>query len=403
MSEPAPERVRVSGPLAAYADGFRAHLVVERGYSLGAAKAQLELVADASRWMESEGLDVASLTPRVVGRFVAERRRQGYLRKVSPRSLRRLLGYLDGLGVLPPAEEVVVSPVERLLEAFCGYLIEERGLAPGSVERYEGIARLFLAERAEPLADDLARLSGAEVSAFVLRQSRRRGQRSAATMACALRSLLRFLHVSGLVAAPLAAAVPSVVRRREDLPRAVSAEQVRRLLDSCERDTLLGCRDYAVLMLLARLGLRCGEVAALQLDDVDWRAGELLVRGKGSRLDRLPLPVDVGEALADYLCRGRPRGFGRTLLLRSCAPLVGLSRGAVSDVVVRACKRVGIAPIRAHRLRHTLASELLRHGAGLAEIGQVLRHQDLKTTATYAKIDRKALSRLALPWPGSWS
>jgi integrase/recombinase XerD len=402
MSEPAPDRVRVSGPLAMFADGFCGHLV-EQGHSLWSAQAHLALVAHVSRWMESEGLDVAQFTPQAVERFVAERRRQGYVTKVSPKSLRPLLGYLDGLGALRPGEDAVGTPVEQLLEAFCGYLLEERGLVAGSVRLYEGIARLFLAERSEPIADDLAHLSGAEVNAFVLRESRRRGQRSAETVVCALRSLLRFLHVQGWIAVPLAAVVPSVARRREDLPRGLPAEQVRLLLESCDRDSTVGCRDYAILTLLARLGLRCGEVAELELDDMDWRAGEIVIRGKGSRIDRLQLPSDLGEALADYLCRGRPRGFGRSLFLRSCAPLVGLSSGGVSDVVASACKRAGIAPVRAHRLRHTIASELLRRGAGLPEIGQVLRHENLQTTAVYAKVDRAALSRLALAWPGSES
>jgi integrase len=204
-----------------------------------------------------------------------------------------------------------------------------------------------------------------------------------------------------VIAAPLAAAVPSVACRREDLPRGIAAGQVRLLLDSCDRSTPAGRRDYAIVLLLSRLGLRCGEVAGLDFDDVDWRAGELVVRGKGSRIDRLPLSSDVGEAVADYLRHGRPRGFGRAVFLRACAPVTRLSAGNVSDVVVRACKRAGVARVGAHRLRHTVASELLSRGAGLVEIGQVLRHQDLRTTALYAKVDRQALSRLALPWPGS--
>jgi integrase/recombinase XerD len=402
MSEPAPDRVQVNGPLATFADGFRAHLV-EQGHSLWSAQAHLGLLAHVSRWLETEGLDVARFTPQAVERFLAERQRQGYLTKVSPKSLRRLLGYLDGVGVLPPGEDAVGTPVALLLDAYCSYLLEERGLVAGSVRLYEGIARVFLAERSEPIGDDLARLSGAEVNAFVLRESRRRGQRSAETVVCALRSLLRFLHVQGWIAAPLAAAVPSVARRREDLPRGLEVGQVRLLLESCDRDTSLGRRDFAILTLLIRLGLRCGEVAELELDDVDWRAGEIVIRGKGSRIDRLPLASDVGEALADYLCRGRRRGFGRALFLRVCAPLVGLSSGGVSDVVARACKRAGIAPVRAHRLRHTIACELLRRGAGLPEIGQVLRHESLQTTAVYAKVDRAALSLLALAWPGSES
>ncbi len=212
--------------------------------------------------------------------------------------------------------------------------------------------------------------------------------------------MLRFLHVQGLITMPLAAAVPSVAQRREGLPRALPAGQVAGLLESCDRSTPVGCRDYAILLLLARLGLRCGEVAGLALDDLGWRAGELVVHGKHSRTDRLPLPCDVGEALSDYLRRARPPGFGRTVFLRSQAPIGRLSGDGVSEVVVRAARRAGIGPVRAHRLRHTVATELLRRGAGLVEIGQMLRHQSLEVTAVYAKVDRAALSQLALPWPG---
>lgn len=396
---PTPDRVRVSGPLARLADGFRVDLI-ERGYSLWGAQEQLYLLAHVSRWMESEGLELAVLTPAALERYFVWRREQGYLSGLSPKSLRQLLGYLDRLGVLP-AEDAVPSPVEQLLAEFRGYLLEERGMAAGSVRLYERIARLFLEERSELLADDLARLSGAEVNVFVSREARRRSYWSARTVVAALRALLRFLHVRGLIEEPLAAAVPSVARRQEDLPRGLPAGQVRLLLDSCDRSTPVGCRDYAILLLLSRLGLRGGEVAGLELDDLDWRAGEVEIRGKGSRVDRLPLPDDVGRAVADYLRHGRPRGFGRAVFLTASAPLIGVSRGAVSDIVVRACERAGVPPVRCHCLRHTVASELLSRGAGLAEIGQVLRHRDLRTTAIYAKVDRQALSGLALPWPGS--
>lgn len=396
--QPAPERVRVSGPLARFADGFRVDLM-ERGYSLWRAQEQLYLLAHVSRWMQADGLEVAVLTPATLESYFVWRRREGYRKSLSPLSLRRLLGYLDGLGVLP-AEDVVASPVDGLLGEFRRYLLQERGVAARTVELYEPAARLFLSGRSEPLADDLARLSGADVNTFVLREARRLPARSAEMMVRAVRALLRFLYVQGVIAAPLAAAVPSVARRSEDLPRGIAAGEVRLLVESCDRSTPVGRRDYAIL-LLSRLGLRCGEVAGLDLEDVDWRAGELLIRGKGSRQDMLPLPSDAGEALADYLRRGRPCGFGRAVFLHAHAPLTRVSRGNVSDIVVRACKRAGIARVGAHRLRHTVASELLSRGAGLVEIGQVLRHQDLRTTALYAKVDRHALSQLALPWPGS--
>jgi len=399
MTKPRPDRSRVSGPLASFADGYCAHLVAQ-GYSPRSAQFHLQLLAQLSGWMQAEGLDVAGLVPGAVERFWAERRRRGDVSRITQGRLRPLLGYLDGLGMLLAAGDVAPTELDRLLEQFCGYLVEERGLVAGSVRLYAGVARRFLTERSEPLADDLACLSGADVNAFVLRESRRVRPRTAETVVCALRALLRFLHVHGWIATPLATGVPSVPQRREDLPRGLPPGQVTRLLASCDRTTKIGCRDYAILMLLARLGLRSGEVAALQLDDVDWRAGEVVIRGKRSRLDRLPLPGDVGEALADYLWRARPRGFGRTVFLRSLAPVDGLSGDGVSEVVVRACGRAGIAPARAHRLRHTIATEMLWHGVGLAEIGQVLRHESLEVTAVYAKVDRSALSRLALAWPG---
>ncbi|MCA1700632.1 MAG: site-specific integrase [Actinobacteria bacterium] len=402
MVKSGPERVRVNGPLAPFADGFCAHLA-KLGYQASSARSHLELLADVSRWMDAEGLDIPALMPRAVERFLVDRRRRGRRSGLSPNGLRPLLDYMCGLGVLPAVEEFGATAVDQLVGRFCAYLLDERGLAPGSVRLYARVASRFLGERPKPLTDALGALAASDVYAFVLRESRRVQPRTAETVVCALRALLRFLHVQGSVAMPLAEAVPSVAQRREDLPRALPAGDVKLLLDSCDRATAVGCRDYAILALLARLGLRAGEVAALELDDVDWRAAELVVHGKRCRIDRLPLPHDVGEALADYLSRARPPGFGRTVFLRAKAPLVGLSGDGVSEVVHRGCVRAGVAPVRAHRLRHTVATELLRRGAGLPEIGQVLRHQSFEATAVYAKVDREALSGLALPWPGAGS
>jgi integrase len=213
--------------------------------------------------------------------------------------------------------------------------------------------------------------------------------------------LLRYLHVAGLISAPLVWAVPSVADLRDrSLPRGLERAAVRRLLASCDRRRLVGRRDYAILLLLSRLGLRAGEVAGMRLDDVDWRRGELLVRGKGNRQDVLPLPVDVGEAMVSYL-RRRPRCECRALFLRVTAPRAAMDRCTVAWVVRAACDRAGLPRVGAHRLRHTAATEMLRAGASLAEIGQVLRHRELKTTTIYAKVDRKALRPLARPWPVS--
>ncbi len=400
MAEPMLDRVRVSGPLAGFADGFRGQLG-EQGYKPYAMQFQLQLLAHLSRWMQAQGVDVGELSPVIVERFLAERRGQRYASRISLKGLRPLLGYLDGIGMLPVAEGPARAAIDELLDQFCGFLREERGLVAGSIALYERIARRFLVERSEPLADALARLTGAEINAFVLGEARRVRPRTAETVVCALRALLRFLHVQGWIARPLVSVVPSVPQRRENLPRGLPAGQVGLLLSSCDRATPAGSRDYAIVLMLSRLGLRASEVAGVTLDDIDWRLGELVIRGKRSRIDRLPLPAEVGEALAEYLARARPRGFGRMVFLRVQAPLGAMSGDAVSEVVIRACRRAGIAPVRAHRLRHTIATEMLRAGAGLTEIGQVLRHQSSDVTAVYAKVDRQALSRLALPWPGS--
>ena len=320
MTEPMPDRVRVSGPLVLFADGFRGQLG-EQGYTPCAAQFQLQLLAHLSRWMQAHGVDVGELSPVIVERFLAERRGQRYASRVSLKGLGPLLGYLDGLGMLPVAEESARSPIDELLDQFCAFLREERGLVAGSIALYERIARRFLVERSEPLADDLARLTGAEINAFVLGEARRVRPRTAETVVCALRALLRFLHVQGWIARPLVSVVPSVPQRRENLPRGLAPGQVALLLSSCDRSTPTGSRDYAIVLLLSRLGLRAGEVAGVTLDDIDWRLGELVICGKRSRIDRLPLPAEVGEALAEYLARGRPRGFGRTVFLRAQAPL----------------------------------------------------------------------------------
>ena len=216
-----------------------------------------------------------------------------------------------------------------------------------------------------------------------------------------LRSLLGFLHLRGLIGGPLADAVPSTASwRLSGLPRALEPEQLKALLDSCDRETAGGRRDYAVLVMLARLGLRAGEVAALGLEDVDWRAGELRITGKGRRAERLPLPADVGEAIVAYLQDGRPAtAQDRSLIVRVRAPHHAMTTGGITQIVFAAAGRAGLGAMHSHRLRHTAATQMLRAGASLEEVGQVLRHRQVLTTATYAKVDRDALRALARPWP----
>jgi len=265
------------------------------------------------------------------------------------------------------------------------------------------MVRPFVTDRVRAADGQLAvqRLTASEVGAFVVTQSHKR-PRSVGRIVTALRSLLRFLYVDGIIDRPLAGAVPSVAGwSLSSLPRTLARDQVVALLTSCDRSTSTGCRDFAILTLLVRLGLRAGEVAGLRLDDLDWRRGEITVRGKGNRLDRLPLPDDVGRAIVEYLRHARPSAtLGRTVFVWAHAPYCALSSTAVTTVVANAGRRAGLGLIGAHRLRHTAATSMLRAGGSLTEIGQVLRHRRVLTTAIYAKVDLQALRLVGRRWPG---
>lgn len=401
-----PTGAHVRGPLRPFVRGFLLELF-ELGYSWTAQGSRLRLMAELSSWMAARGMGPGDLTRPLLEQFLGEARALcPGARWCSPSSERQLLGYLRGLGVLPEPEVPVLSdPLDRLLDEFAEYLVRERGLAAGSstVRDYRRVARLFLSGRIDP-DGDLDRLTAGDVSGFVLAQCRRLGSaRSGKLIVTVLRGLLRFLYLEGLTASDLTGAVPLVAGwRGASLPRALDPQHVRRMLASCDRSTATGRRDFAILLLLARLGLRSGEVAAIQLGDVDWRAGEVVIRGKDDRHERLPLPRDVGEALADYLREGhRPDRKDPHLFLKVHAPFGPLSGGTVRMVVHYACDRAGIARVGAHRLRHTVATEVLRAGAPLEEIASLLRHRRHATTVLYAKVDWERLRELARPWPGS--
>lgn len=394
--------VRVSGPFAPYALGFAGWLE-GRGYTGLTIAGQLRLMAHVSRWLAGQGLDAAALVPDRVEDFCAARRAGGYRGQRTVRVLAPLVGFLREQGVLllPPKDEPADAG-ERLLRRYRGFLLDERGVVEQVASTWTRAAVLVLT--AYPGLADGGGLDAGQVTAFCARELPCRTGSSARDMAAALRSFLRFLHVEGLVDAPLAQAVPPVAGRKgAGLPRGLAPAAIRRLLASCDRRTGIGRRDHAILLLLARLGLRAGEVARLGLDDIDWRAGELVVHGKGGRDERLPLPEDVGAAVAGYLRRGRPRpALTRTVLVRAIAPTVALTATGITWVVYAACDRAGVSRVGAHRLRHSAACDMLRAGASLTEIGQVLRHADgaVGTTAIYAKADFAALVPLARPWPG---
>jgi integrase/recombinase XerD len=390
----------VSGPLASYAEGFSSWLA-SRAYSRSAAADRLYQFDQLSRWLAGEGLDVGDLTDEQAKRFAQARHAGGVLSWSSSHSVTLPLEYLRLVGVAPLAAPLCpAGPLEVLLADYGGYLSIERGLCDHTVfDGYVPAARLFLSELDGSDGPDLARMSAADVSSFLARECQGRSVSGARDLVCALRSLLRYVHLAGLVTKPLVWAVPSVADLRGvSLPCGLEPSVVRGLLASCDRRRLVGRRDFAILLLLSRLGLRAGEVAAITLDDIDWRAGTLLVHGKGGREDALPLPTDVGEAIVSYL-RRRPRCECRALFLRVTAPRQGLNRCTVAWAVRAACDRAGLPRVGAHRLRHTVATQMLRAGASLPEIGQVLRHREQKTTAIYAKVDQTALQALARPWP----
>jgi integrase/recombinase XerD len=290
---------------------------------------------------------------------------------------------------------------DGLLEDFVGYLVGERGVSARTVEAYEADVRRFLACLG---AGGVRGLTAADVSNAVLGQvAEGRAPATVRRFGCAVRSFLRYCHVVGLVDGDLSSAVlPVSGRRRSLLPQGITARDAAALLGACDRRRVRGRRDYAVILLILRLGLRASEVATLRLDDLDWRSGQLTIHGKGGRVDELPMPVDVGVAIAAYLRGGRREAMTREVFLRVTPPLVGLTRGGVTGIVAAAARRAGIGVVRAHRLRHTAATDMLRHGAALTEIGQVLRHRSLGSTAIYAGVDVERLRSIARPWPEGW-
>jgi site-specific recombinase XerD len=379
-----------------FIEGYRAWLA-GRGYTPGTIVNMLAMAGVLGRWMDVRGIAPGDLDRAAITEFRGAMRAAGRRCVPGARGLDSLLEYLQGQGVLGGPSSPA-APAEVLAERYRQWLVTGRGLAEATVVRYVKLARLFLGQRPAGLES----LSGADVVAFLLAESERLSTGSVQGRVGEVRSLLRFLYLQGLTPRPLAAVVPPVAGWRDTgVPKAIPAADVQLLLDSCDRGDPLGIRDYAMLMLIARLGLRSAEVARLELGDIDWRAGQIILRGKAGRQDGMPLPRDVGEALAVYLSQARPATPLRQVFLAAKAPMRAIPPGLVSDVTHRACDRAGLPRIGAHRLRHTLATEMLRRGANIVEVSQVLRHRDLATTAIYAKVDFAALRTVAQPWPGA--
>jgi site-specific recombinase XerD len=311
----APNRVRASGPLAKHAVGFTEELF-RQGYPPERAARHVQLLAQLSRWLESQRLGERDLSEERVAQFLEARRTKGYAETPSLRWALELLSFVPGLKVVP-AVAVLPTPADAVVGHFRHYLVNERGLAAPTVRGYSDMARLFLSLwQGSGGTLDLSQVSAQAVTAFVVAERHRRSTASAQVSVTALRSLLRFLFLEGYIDRRLGDAVPAVSVPKGFLPRGLADKVVKALLASCDTSTKAGKRDLAVLTVLSRLGLRAGEVAGLQLDELDWPHGELVVRGKGQRTERLPMPVDVGEALAAYLTSGRPKVECRAVFLR---------------------------------------------------------------------------------------
>jgi integrase/recombinase XerD len=391
----------VVGPLAPYAEGWRQEFAT-RGYAPHSITAHAQLTAHLSGWLAATGRSVDALTDEVVDEYLRARRAAGYQNRTTARGVAPLVGYLRALEVAPQrAVPPPATAIEALIAEFDDYLTHERGLVSATVHHHRRFARLFLTELGVTAEAGLAGVTAGAVTSFMVSQAQRRSPGDMRSLVSAVRSLLRFLHLTGRVAQPLASAVPSVPGWRfGSLPRGLGAGQVAAILASCDRDSVVGRRDYAILMLLSRLGLRAGEVIRITLDDIDWRAGELRVVGKADQVEKLPLPTDVSDAVADYLRYGRARTSCRYLFVTVRAPFTRLALNtSISGIVERACRRAGVEPFGPHRLRHAVACDLLADGASLAEIGQLLRHRGERATAIYAKADIEALRELARPCP----
>jgi len=396
--------VEVSGPLTAFSRGYASELA-RTGYTPASVRLQMKVFADLSGWLSKQEMAAADLRSSDLGRFLRDRRASGHTRYTSFRAVRPILDYLQRLEVVPSQiDDTVLGPIEVMLDRFQHYLTVERALVHTTAQLYLYMVRPFLRDHlsADGLSLDMNNLSAADVVAFTVTRCPQQSRGAAKLTVTALRSFLGFLHLDGLIRGSLVFAVPSAAGRRlVGLPKGLNSDQVQRLFASCDGSTRRGCRDIAILTMLVRLGMRAGEVAQLRLDDIDWRAGEIVVRGKGSCVERVPLPVDVGRVVATYLRRGRPASAqGRTIFVRIKAPHGRLTSTAVSNVVADAAKQAGLGRVHAHRLRHTAATQMLQAGASLPEIGQVLRHRRVLTTAIYAKVDTDALRTIARSWPG---
>jgi site-specific recombinase XerD len=391
------------GLFGTHIDRF-ATLLVEQGYRPQTVEKKIKLVADLSRWLEGKEQKLIALDEEKVAAFLRSRQKSPIFRLGEPATMRLLLNHLRSSNDIPPTRpKPKGSPLDVAVRAYADYLVRERGLSWRTVSQYTHCIRTFLAERFGDRPVRLRALCPADTNGYLQRKSATFCPNTLHGVTAALRSYFIFLRLRGDIQTDLASGVPAVACwRLSTVPKFIKPHEVQQLLDSCDQSTTKGQRDYTILLLLARLGLRGGELVAMRLDDINWDAGEMLIRGKGQRHDRLPIPKDVGKALAAYLRHGRPSSPTRHVFVRLNAPHRGFASSSdISAIVHRAVDRAGLHPANkgAHLLRHSLATNMLAKGASFTEIGEVLRHRSPITTELYSKVNLSALHTLAQPWP----
>jgi site-specific recombinase XerD len=391
-------------PLQIHIDSFLDYLQ-SNGYVPQSVMNTRSIVMAFARWIQGALISVEDLNENHLAAFVKRRAPRPYAR-VELRALRRFVAYLRIESVLPSmAGSKPASPANDLTQLYIDYLQTDRGLAKNSILVYTPFVRDFLIYRLVQRGHLALEILDAEtIRAFMTERIVNRSSGWVRLLGIALRSLLRFLFLRGKTPRDLSPAVPMVrTYSQSGVPAVLSPQEVERILSATNRSTTSGSRDYAILLLLARLGLRAGEIVSLELSDIHWRTGEILVRGKGPRLDYVPLLADVGEALAIYLRENRGTSLSRRVFLRLIPPRVELAGPTSIDNIVRlALARADVPPRYgrvAHLFRHSLATRMIRHGASINEIAEVLRHRSQGTTAIYAKVSFDALRTVARPWP----
>jgi site-specific recombinase XerD len=393
-----------TGPLAPYFGAF-ASVLSGQGYSRLTRKVKIRAISKFSQWLQKRRLVIKDINESCINKFIRYRKKRNLLRSGDELSLKQFITFLCDEGILSAfLAEIKVSEIQRIENSFAQYLQQERGLNQATIDNYLPTVRRFLTECFRKRKIIFEKLSARDIPKFVLHYAHTMSPGRAKTMVNALRSFFRFLHQNGEIDIDLAAAVPTVARWQfSEIPKFLQPEEVKCVLESCDRSTGTGKRNYAILLLLSRLGLRAGEIVHMELDDILWETGEIMVKGKSIRDEKLPLPHDVGQAIVTYLQNVRPHCSSRRLFIRMVAPLRGFASSVNVCTIVRdSLARAGINTDfkGSHLFRHTLATNMLRGGANITEIGEILRHQNPNATEIYAKVDFASLRTIALPWPG---